>query len=124
MERDSSSSRSSSKSLSSILADDEKPLLPFPVHQKPKFRVRALLGHCLYRRVILWSIAVFFLLCLTLSSGGARQRRNSLLEMVNLGQAAKDRHDVPQVVFVVPATNDAADVSQGKTKPSWLRLRQ
>ncbi|KXX76918.1 hypothetical protein MMYC01_208104 [Madurella mycetomatis] len=43
--------------------------------------------------------------------------------MVNLGQAAKDKHDAPRVVFVVPATNDAADVSQGKTKPSWLRLR-
>ncbi|KAL2162611.1 hypothetical protein VTH06DRAFT_6447 [Thermothelomyces fergusii] len=80
MERPSFIPRSSS-SLTGLLSDREKSLLPHPVHQKP--RIRALLGHCLYRRVILWTSAGLALLLLTLSSGKPGIRRERLLDLVH-----------------------------------------
>lgn len=121
--------RSSPKSLPSILPRDEKSLLPLPVHQKRKIRVRELLGHCLYRRVILWTVAVLFMICLTLSSTGARFRGDSLRGLVeaekDANNAADDKKDESRVEFVVPAAskqNGAQDLSENM--PHWLRFRQ
>ena len=59
--------------------------LPSPIQQPSKIRVRTLLGHCLYRRVIIWTVAVLFLLFLALFSG-AHGGRERILELVEFGK--------------------------------------
>lgn len=49
-------------------------LLSLPVHQQPQIRIRALLGHCLYRRVIIWSLTLLALVLLTLYTSGSGGR--------------------------------------------------
>lgn len=56
------SSRSNSASSNSALQEKGDSYLPSPsAYQKPKMRVRQFLGNCLYRRVVLWSLAVVFI---------------------------------------------------------------
>ncbi|KAH8893364.1 hypothetical protein GQ53DRAFT_780798 [Thozetella sp. PMI_491] len=82
--RSKSDSISSFSSFSSILSGKEdRPLLPLPAHQKPKIRVRTLLSHCLYRRVIIWTVALLFLIVLGFSTGGVQTRRGRILDLVD-----------------------------------------
>ncbi|KAK3944075.1 hypothetical protein QBC46DRAFT_6724 [Diplogelasinospora grovesii] len=90
MERASSIPRSIAESISSISSiskrKDEGYLLPLPVRQQPKIRVRTLLGHCLYRRVIIWSVAILSLICLTLFTSGVHK---TLTHGVMIGDTSK-----------------------------------
>lgn len=45
--------------------------------------MRALLSHCLYRRVMIWAITVTILLCLVLFSSGVQTRRGRILDLVD-----------------------------------------
>lgn len=65
-------------------------MLPLPVQSSPRFPVRALLGHCFYRRVILWAVTVIFFLCLVLFSGGVHTRHGRILD--HLAGFAKADH--------------------------------
>ncbi|EGY13368.1 uncharacterized protein VDAG_00050 [Verticillium dahliae VdLs.17] len=59
------SSRSNSATSNTIL--HEKSELPPPSqHKKTKLRMRALLGHCLYRRVTLWSVLILVIMSMVL----------------------------------------------------------
>lgn len=127
MERPSFVSRSSS-SLSSILSVDEKPLLPHPAHHKSKFRIRALLGHCLYRRVILWCVAVLVLLCFAFSASRPGLRRQRLIELAEPPHDLKGGNDISNDagnVIVIPAGSDKAQLPAWREDlPTWLRFRQ
>ncbi|KAI0184357.1 hypothetical protein EV127DRAFT_474418 [Xylaria flabelliformis] len=72
-------------SFSAAMARKSDPYLPTHINTKPRarFQVRALLGHCLYRRVVVWTI--FFLVLLTVALFDPRftaQSRN-VLDMVH-----------------------------------------
>lgn len=45
--------------------------------------MRALLSHCLYRRVMIWAITVTILLCLVLFSSGVQTRHGRILDLVD-----------------------------------------
>lgn len=62
--------------------------LYLPISTKPqsKFRVRALLGHCLYRRVVIWTLVIIVLLSITLFNPRIAHRSRNVLEIVQLGQ--------------------------------------
>lgn len=45
--------------------------------------MRALLSHCLYRRVMIWAVTVTILLCLVLFSSGVQTRRGRILDLVD-----------------------------------------
>jgi hypothetical protein len=118
-------SRSGPIALSSIFTNEQKILLPLPAHQKPRLRVRALLSHCLYRRVLLWTVGVLVLLCLILTQGGARLRSDRFLNLVEYQQDGKDSNGDPKVVFVVTAGSDKTGAPVwGINLPKWLRFRQ
>jgi hypothetical protein len=126
MERPSFVSRSSS-SLSSFLSSDEKPLLPHPAHQKSRFRIRTLLGHCLYRRVILWCAAGLVLLCFALSTRKSGLRRQRLLDLTRPPDL-EDSNDIDSEagnVIVVPVGSNPVQLpSWREDLPTWLRFRQ
>ncbi|KAL2191939.1 hypothetical protein L209DRAFT_85780 [Thermothelomyces heterothallicus CBS 203.75] len=123
----------SSSSLTSLLSNNEKSLLPRPVYQKPK--IRTLLGHCLYRRVILWTAAGLALLFLTLSSGKRGPRRERLLDLVHSKPYAKDTSYVhgakgikndPGVVVVVAGSENSEEASVSNWRegmPHWLKYK-
>lgn len=48
------------------------------IHQ-PKIRVRAILGHCLYRRVVIWTVIVSLLLGLAYLNTPLRARDGKVL---------------------------------------------
>lgn len=91
MERGSCLPRSNTSSRNSSPASrkhDE--MLPLPVQSSPRFPVRALLGHCFYRRIIIWTIALIIFLCMVLFSGGVHTRHGRILD--HLAGLAKGDH--------------------------------
>ncbi|KAI0842539.1 hypothetical protein F5Y06DRAFT_306082 [Hypoxylon sp. FL0890] len=50
----------------SLMGRKSEAYLPVSTKPKPKFRVKALLGHCLYRRVVIWTVVIIVLLSITL----------------------------------------------------------
>lgn len=118
------------RSFSNYFYNEDKLLLPLPGHPKAKVRVRALLGHCLYRRVILWTVAVIVILGLALTSSGGQRRRERLLAFVEHYQGGdsaggKGDNGQPNVVFVVTTGSEKSGSSVwGINQPSWLRFRQ
>lgn len=125
MDQPSFLSRSGPIALSNIFNTEQKILLPLPAHQKPRLRVRALLSHCLYRRVILWTVGILVLLCILLTQGGARLRGDRFLNLVEYQQDGEDSNGDPKVVFVVTAGSEKPGTpAWGINMPNWLRFRQ
>jgi hypothetical protein len=132
--------RSKSDSFSSILSTlsgkdgqdgkDERHYLPAPAHSKSTIRVRALLGHCLYRRVIIWSVTILVLTCLTLFTGGVRTRHGRILDLVDFRKGAHHDHQQPPTdgsSSSPPAPGDAKKEDSAKEEenaPRWLRYKQ
>lgn len=130
--------RSSSLSSSSSISDEKYVLLPLAKHQKPKIRVRTLLGHCLYRRVIIWTVAALFILGLTLSTTGVHLRHGRVLDLVDFrqgGRGSRSQDTEEGITFVVSAGGQ--DDSQGQdyyqddmegddqgNMPDWIKFRQ
>jgi hypothetical protein len=92
-----------SDSLVGVMRKDD---LFLPVSTKPraKFQVRALLGHCLYRRVVIWTLVVIGLFSITLFNPRITQNSRNVLDLVQLGkgeipisQAAKVEGEVSLV---------------------------
>lgn len=81
MERGSCLPRSNTSSRnSSPVARKHDDMLPLPVQSSPRFPVRALLGHCFYRRIIIWSVTIIFFLFMVLFSGGVHTRHGRILD--------------------------------------------
>jgi len=112
---------SSFSSFSSI--SDEKNLLPLSTHKKPNIQVRTLLGHCLYRRVILWVATILVVLCLGLSTTGVHLRHGRILDLVDFTQEDQRKNgssieDTNILTIVV-----SVDGQRG-SEPSWLSFKQ
>lgn len=111
-----------------IILREEKSLLPLSNQPKPKIRVRTLLGHCLYRRLFLWTVGFIFLLLLALSNR-TQLRRERILGLVNFGEA-DDPWDsgggTGDVVSVVGGSGQPAPVrmEEDYDMPSWMRFRR
>jgi len=93
--------------------NDEKQAYLLPVHQKPKFRVRTLLSHCLYRRVLIWSVAILFLVCLVLSTHGLDSGRSTILQLVDANKPDDATGDATG-----DTTGDTAGDTTGSTTDS------
>lgn len=57
-------------------------MLPLPVQASPRFPVRALFGHCFYRRIIIWAVTCTFFLCLIVFSGGVRPHPGRIIDHI------------------------------------------
>jgi hypothetical protein len=67
----------------------DETFLPTTTKPQPKFRVRALLGHCLYRRVVVWGLVVIVVLSVTLFQPQLTHRSRKVLDLVQLGKGSK-----------------------------------
>ncbi|KAK4219608.1 hypothetical protein QBC37DRAFT_469080 [Rhypophila decipiens] len=121
--------RSKSTSFSSTSSTTEdKFLLPISTHRQPKIRVRTLLGHCLYRRVIIWAVTAFFLLCVGLVAH--RPRILGLLSIPSEDQDAKVAEDIKTVLLLISEAMEQEN-EQGsyifpedeEDMPRWARFR-
>lgn len=137
MERRSFLPRSSS--LSTLLPNnDEKYSLPRSVQQKRRFRIRTLLSHYYYRRVILWTAAALALLILGLSTTSENGlRRERLLELVQ-SRPYEESVDVSdnvvddsispgsrrEKVMVVTSLEKTPPPAWREGMPYWLRFKQ
>src|SRR3954468_24259662 len=126
--------RSGSFSSTSTLGDEKH--LPIFSPQRSNLRVRTLLGHCLYRRVILWTVAALALLCLMVSTTGVQLRHGRVLDFVDFGQRNGDpgTEDGEGITFVISSgvqdepkglnwQVDQDEEDQGNM-PSWLWFKQ
>ncbi|KAI1845171.1 hypothetical protein JX266_008718 [Neoarthrinium moseri] len=75
-----------SDSFSSILSKKEEAFLPMALKPKPKFRLKALLSHCLYRRVVIWTLVAIVLLSVTLFNPRIAHSHRNVLDLVPLGK--------------------------------------
>ncbi|KAI1133438.1 hypothetical protein F5Y10DRAFT_87984 [Nemania abortiva] len=50
---------------------------------RPKFQVKALLGHCLYRRVVIWTLSIFALLTIVLFDPRLTTQSRNVLRVVH-----------------------------------------
>jgi hypothetical protein len=128
--------KSGSFSSSSSIGDEKYGLLPLANHQKPKIRVRTLLGHCLYRRVIIWTVAALFIMGLTASTTGVHLRHGRVLDFVDFRQGGRDSRSEGEegITFVVTAlgrdgpeaqeSNHHDDQDDQANPPPWLSFKQ
>ncbi|KAI0134078.1 hypothetical protein BJ170DRAFT_183727 [Xylariales sp. AK1849] len=79
--------RKSSNSISSVMSQKEDILLPMSTKPAPKLRVRTVLGHCLYRRVVIWTLVVIALLSITLFNPRITHNTRNVLDLVQLGKS-------------------------------------
>lgn len=111
-------------------------LLPPPGQHQRKIRVRTLLGHCLYRRVIIWTITLLSLLSLTLySSGSVVRTTGRILNLVDFSKngywggvvGVKKQVKASGILSQQGIGNDLRLEKDNKTEPEpphWLRYRQ
>ncbi|GAW17072.1 hypothetical protein ANO14919_065220 [Xylariales sp. No.14919] len=86
-----------------VMARKSEVLLPIHTDTKPraKFQVRALLGHCLYRRVVIWIGMIFMLLILVLFDPHLTTKSRNVLDIVHGSKAlVKDPPSNPQNVLL------------------------
>ncbi len=121
---DSISSFSSFSSFSSILSGKEEgPLLPAPVYQKPKIRVREVLSHCLYRRVIIWSLTLLTLLFIGVCTSGVHTRHGRVLDLVDFGKSGHSTGTAEGAAQAEGTERSDHDDNDEKT-PHWLKFTQ
>jgi hypothetical protein len=122
-------------SLSNLLpGNDDKPLLPYAPRQRSRVRIRTLLGHCLYRRVLLWGAACLALICFALvtNSGSSGLRRERLLEFTKLPPEWEGTNETTTSTtsqageaFLVSPDSEADQYQSWRADlPFWLRFRQ
>ncbi|KAM0808978.1 hypothetical protein AB5N19_09321 [Seiridium cardinale] len=81
-----------SDSFPSIMTRKQEIFLPISTKPQPKLRVRALLGHCLYRRVVIWTLVVIALLSFTLFNPRLTSSSRNVLDLVQMGKS-----DIPAI---------------------------
>ncbi|KAI1091334.1 hypothetical protein F5B19DRAFT_280395 [Rostrohypoxylon terebratum] len=72
-----------SGSFPSFMARKSEIYLPVSTKPQPKFRVKALLGHCLYRRVVIWTVVIIVLLSFTLFNPRITARSRDVFDLVH-----------------------------------------
>ncbi|OTA95040.1 hypothetical protein M434DRAFT_70053 [Hypoxylon sp. CO27-5] len=77
----------------SLMARKSETYLPVSTKPQSKFRVKALLGHCLYRRVVIWTVVVIILLSVTLFNPRLTTRSRDIPENIGLQkQESEEEH--------------------------------
>lgn len=86
--------------------------LPVTTKTSSRFRLRQILGHCLYRRVVIWSLLIIVLLSLTFFNPQFSQRTPK--DVLGLVQMGKDQAPAQGQVEVapLPKTEDAVSEKQ------------
>ncbi|EHA56984.1 hypothetical protein MGG_11809 [Pyricularia oryzae 70-15] len=105
--RSKSDSMSSMSTTSSFTSTQKGEWLPAPAQSRQKVRLRALLGHCLYRRVILWTLAV-----ITLGFWVFFTRRGGSFDLARLGT------DLPE-----ETKEQSKGDNEGRDPLHWLKYK-
>jgi hypothetical protein len=96
----------------------EEPFLPISTKPQSKFRVRQLLGHCLYRRVVVWALVIVVLVSFTLFNSRIPHRSHNVLDLVQLGKGEMPSTTVTNKVDNSPLQKqDAANIGTEQPKP-------
>ncbi|KAH6655420.1 hypothetical protein BKA67DRAFT_236379 [Truncatella angustata] len=95
MEKVSSFISRRSDSFPSMMSGKQDIYLPISTKPQPKLRVRALLGHCLYRRVVIWTLVAIALLAITLFHPGLTHNTHNVLDLVQLGKSDISKPNYP-----------------------------
>ncbi|KAI1105342.1 hypothetical protein F4804DRAFT_350861 [Jackrogersella minutella] len=86
-----------SGSFPSLMARKSEVYLPVTTKPQPKFRVKALLGHCLYRRVVIWTVVIIVLLSITLFNPRLTARSRDVFDLVHGSKSGtKETPHVPE----------------------------
>ena len=104
-----------SNSFSSMISGKNEIFLPVTTKTSSRFRLRQILGHCLYRRVVIWTLLIIVLLSLTFFNPQFRQRTpKDVLGLVQMGNAQVPAQGQLEVA-PVPKTEDAVPEKQEET---------
>jgi hypothetical protein len=76
--------------------------------------MRAILSHCLYRRVMIWAVTVTILLCLALFSSGVQTRHGRILDLVDFRKGSHS--ETPQTGLGTGAATIEQQLSIEKPK--------
>ncbi|KAI1336886.1 hypothetical protein F5Y15DRAFT_190121 [Xylariaceae sp. FL0016] len=71
-----------SGSSSTCLTFKDEMHLPVTTKSQSKFKVKTLLGHCLYRRVVIWTVLIIILLTISLFNPQITTKSRNVLDMV------------------------------------------
>ncbi|KAI0144137.1 hypothetical protein F4776DRAFT_675683 [Hypoxylon sp. NC0597] len=90
-----------------------------PVSTKPqsKFRVKALLGHCLYRRVVIWTVVVIILLSVTLFNPRLTTRSRDVFDLPD--EEVKEQKEQEELKEEEEEELEGDDANG----PHWLRYK-
>lgn len=120
--------RNRTSSFYSYLPLKSELLLPAPTiatgsSEKPtRIRVRTILGHCLYRRVVLWTLSVLFLLSITFFKAASVNGKGRKLGRPGpLGLAAENDEDRPRLFG--DAAKEEKKEEEDNSLP-WLKYPQ
>lgn len=97
---------------------------PSPTQRHPKIRVRTFFTHCLYRRVLLWTVAVLVILSLTLFSGGFRAGHGRLLDLVDFRKGKVGEKKVGDKKPKEQVNKNGPPAEEGARMPHWIKYRQ
>ncbi|KAK3392049.1 hypothetical protein B0T20DRAFT_72438 [Sordaria brevicollis] len=111
-----------------------KPLLPLTARKKKqKVQVRTLLGHCLYRRVILWTIAVLSISALTLSKRGVSiskgettiiKAENRTPAQTQTQRQTDEAENAATFMFLLADAYEKSKMKEERKSPQWLRFNR
>lgn len=138
-----------SGSFPTLMARKSEAYLPVSTKPQSKFRMKALLGHCLYRRVVIWTVVVIVLLSVTLFNPRLTARSRDVLDLVHGAKGdIKDSHHVAEGTGIQKQQGDQAQEQEQEQEeikedeeekkedeedellpetvngPHWLRYRQ
>lgn len=129
-----------------FISGKAEPSLPVFSQPQPKLRVKTLLGHCLYRRVFIWTFVVIACLSITLFNPRLNERSREVFDLMSIGkgqsksiptfdehaglqvQDGEDKTEVIQnnptdEVVVDELKEDEGELSNDNG-PHWLRYAQ
>ena len=111
----------------------EKPLLPFVARKKHRVQVRTLIGHCLYRRVILWTVTILTLSAIILSKRGvsitdgearhAKVHNQTRVETQTEGQL-DEAENAATFMFLLADAYEKSKIKEQAKSPKWLRYKR
>ncbi|KAI0179294.1 hypothetical protein GGR52DRAFT_535605 [Hypoxylon sp. FL1284] len=101
-----------SGSFPGLMARKSELCLPVTAQSKPKFRVKAILGHCLYRRVVIWTLVILVLFSLTLFNPRLTARSRDVLDLVHTSKGVTDDIETPAVAGIMEQNGKIDDIKE------------
>lgn len=109
-----------SDSFPNLMMRKQEVFLPISTKPQPNLRVRALLGNCLYRRVVLWTLVGIVLFSITLFNPRLTRSPGHVLDMVQMGKVeppvgkAPTQLDETVAALIKQSGNDDESAKQSK----------